>query len=258
MFSHISMITYGRTIKGNEWACKNVCGLNRLHFIHSGSVLTTTGGIHMINPDKLYIYPQNLEFNLLRDENTCVDHSFVDFITIPPIKMDDLMEIDPKNHPLIESALKILIDLVDTYPMYPLGERNDYYDLIKSYLNNLLFLINNEIGLSIISDLAVITALDYIHNNFSRDISIDEIATKLNYHKNFFIKKFKKIMAVTPYQYIINYRLNMALDLIKGGTYNIKEIAGMVGYCDASSFSRAFKKIYGIYPAEASEYMRKL
>ena len=56
-------------------------------------------------------------------------------------------------------------------------------------------------------------------------------------------------MSLSPYQYIKNYRLEQAVNMLQSGM-SIKQISESIGYENVSSFSTAFKKKYGIYPSE--------
>lgn len=251
MFSNISISIYGRCVMHKDWQIVNTIGMNRVYYVNSGSVRFNHGmKKYALKPGMFYLFPQNLKFELTLDEDTQFDHGFFDFTTVPPIKMDRMIEINPEDYPLIKSAAKIAFDLAETYPMFPVSQRNQYYNLAKSYLNNLLVLVNSIIPIETIDDPMMHFIIDYIHKNFHTDISISDLAEKLCLEKNFFIKKFKRYMDITPYQYIRNYRMNTAMSLIKTNRYPISKIAEMVGYADTASFSHAFKKVYEIYPNE--------
>lgn len=254
MFSSISVSLYGRCVMRKGWQIVNTIGMNRVYYVNSGSVRFNQGiEKYTLKPGMFYFFPQNLKFELTLDDDTSFDHSFFDFTTVPPIKMDTMIELDPNEYPLIQSAAKIAFDLAEAYPMFPVSQRNQYYNLAKSYLNNLLVLVNSIVPIETIDDPMMHFIIDYIHKNFHSDISISELADKLCLEKNFFIKKFKRYMDITPYQYIRNYRMNTAMSLIKSNRYPISKIAEMVGYSDTASFSHAFKKVYDFYPNEISK-----
>ncbi|MBO5059707.1 MAG: helix-turn-helix transcriptional regulator [Clostridia bacterium] len=251
MFSHIVLSLYGRCTMHKEWQIVNTIGVNRVYYVNSGTVRYNHGiKKYTLSPGMFYFFPQNLKFGLTLDDNTSFDHSFFDFTTVPPIKMDRMIELDPKKYPLIWSAARVAFDIAEAYPMFPVSQRNRHYNLAKSYLNNLLMLVNEIVPIETIDDPMMHFIIDYIHKNFHTDISISELADKLCLEKNFFIKKFKRYMDITPYQYIRNYRMNTAMSLIKSNRYNISKIAEMVGYADTASFSHAFKKMYDFYPNE--------
>lgn len=254
MFENISLMTYGRCVKRKGWWIQDSIGINRIYYIHSGNVLFRSGMIEkMLEAGKSYLFPQNLQFELVTDEHTCVDHTFIDFTTVPPIKMDDVVELTACQDSLNNSAWRVLMEIIEAYPMFPDYQRNKFYNTTKAYLRGLLEIMDETAGLGTIDEPIISETLNYIHRNFHNDISITDLAEKFNYHVNFFIKKFKKYMNMTPYQYIVRYRLNTAINLLRQNTYTVSEVAELVGYSSVSSFSHTFKKLYGIYPSELSD-----
>lgn len=154
---------------------------------------------------------------------------------------------------LNNSAWRVLMEIIEAYPMFPDYQRNKFYNTTKAYLRGLLEIMDETAGLGTIDEPIISETLNYIHRNFHNDISITDLAEKFNYHVNFFIKKFKKYMNMTPYQYIVRYRLNTAINLLRQNTYTVSEVAELVGYSSVSSFSHTFKKLYGIYSSELSD-----
>ena len=72
----------------------NSLGTNRLHYIHSGNIAAKVGGQDlMLEEGHLYIFPQNLKFELFPNNGVWVDHTFYDFWTIPAIKSDNTNRI---------------------------------------------------------------------------------------------------------------------------------------------------------------------
>ncbi len=249
MFDYITTYHYGRCIKNNDWYLKSI-GVNRVYYIHRGNIsILLDNRQYDLREGHIYLFPQNLKFELILNDITEVDHTFFDFFTIPSIKMNTLIEINPKNYTLIDSASKILFELAERYQTYPNMERNEYSDVIESYLENMLFLVDKKFPISLIQDTRINLALNYIHQNYNKEITLEDLLEITNLEKNYFIRLFKNSMNITPYQYIKKYRFNIALTLLKHKS-SIDESAIAIGYSDASSFSHAFKKIYGFSPSQ--------
>ncbi|MGO4184478.1 helix-turn-helix transcriptional regulator [Paenibacillus sp. TAF43_2] len=60
---------------------------------------------------------------------------------------------------------------------------------------------------------------------------------------------FHKYTGFRPIDYVINYRMERASDLLKAGNYSIHDIAVSVGYTNSLYFSRLFKKKFGLSPS---------
>lgn len=252
MFDYLTTYHYGRCVKNHDWYLKTI-GINRVYYIHRGSISVLLDNTRFdLMPGHIYVFPQNLKFELILTKETEVDHTFFDFFTIPAIKMDTLIEIDPDRYALIGQAAQILFGLAQTYQTYPSMERNEYSDLVESYLENMLFLIHKEFPIQMIGDPRINQALDYIHKNYAREITLEQLLEITNLEKNYFIRLFKNSMNITPYQYIKKYRFNIALSLLKHKC-SLNEAAQAIGYADAVSFSHAFKKIYGISPSQIAK-----
>lgn len=84
--------------------------------------------------------------------------------------------------------------------------------------------------------------VDYIHNNYSNDISISEIADHLNINRSHLFKLFRHNMNMSPQNYLINYRLNKACELLRKSSYSISEISYLIGFNSPSYFSKIFSK----------------
>ncbi len=92
--------------------------------------------------------------------------------------------------------------------------------------------------------------LDILYQEYHRDISVDEIAAKLNISAVYLRKLFKKETGFTIIHYLTKLRMEKALELLNSGNYMIFEVAGMVGYNTSQYFSKVFKKYTGKRPQD--------
>ena len=98
-------------------------------------------------------------------------------------------------------------------------------------------------------------AIGLIEQHYSGNITVQSIADTLNIDRSYFSNFFKKETGLSPKQYLINHRLSKALELLDKGKYTVSVVSASVGFSDLFTFSRCFKKHYGVSP---SEYKRKL
>lgn len=250
MFDYLTTIHYGRCVKqSHDWYVKSFA-VNRIYYIHQGDLTVLLDNVPFrLEPHRVYLFPQNLKFEPLLTPKTCVEHTFLDFLTLPAIKMDSFIEIDPLQYPLIDKAVGILFELTQEYPTYLCDSNSDYVPLVESYLENALDLINRQFPIHTITDTRINHALEYIHKNYAQEITVELLAEITNLEINYFIRLFRQAMNLTPYQYLRKYRFNVALTLIKRG-HPLTEVALQIGYSDISAFSHAFRQVYGIYPSE--------
>ena len=99
-----------------------------------------------------------------------------------------------------------------------------------------------------ISDYYIKEAIHYIEQNFQNDISIEEIARVCGINRSYFGKIFRKSIGKSPQEFLMNYRMIKATELLSLTSLSISEISQAVGYDNPLHFSRAFKNVYGISP----------
>lgn len=101
-----------------------------------------------------------------------------------------------------------------------------------------------------LQDFYIHEALVYIENNFQNDISVEDIAAVCGLNRSYFGKVFKNGIGKTPQEFLLNYRMVKAAELLKLTQLSVRDIGNAVGYPNQLHFSRAFKNIYGISPRE--------
>lgn len=92
------------------------------------------------------------------------------------------------------------------------------------------------------------SAMKYIDENFESEMELDEIAFKVGMNKSYFITLFKQLNGVTPWEYITARRIEYALELLKGRTCGMDQIAAKCGFGSTSNFNRTFKRVVGVSP----------
>lgn len=100
------------------------------------------------------------------------------------------------------------------------------------------------------SDYYIQEAIHYMEQNFQNDISIEEIAAVCGINRSYLGKIFRNSIGHSPQEFLINYRMVKATELLKLTTLSIADIGTAVGYGNPLHFSRAFKNIYGVSPRE--------
>jgi AraC family transcriptional regulator len=100
-------------------------------------------------------------------------------------------------------------------------------------------------------------AIEFMHDNFGRELAVEEIASAAYLSEYHFARLFKQITGVTPHVYLANVRLERARKLLADTALPISEIASMVGYQSQSHFSKMFRSVTGITPRAYREGSRQ-
>ena len=93
------------------------------------------------------------------------------------------------------------------------------------------------------------SAIKYIRENYSKKITLDEIAKYIYTDKYSLCKEFKKMSGQTVMEYTNNYRCRKAADCISDGC-TIADAALKCGFSNISYFTKTFKKCMGVLPSE--------
>ncbi len=92
-------------------------------------------------------------------------------------------------------------------------------------------------------------AIEFIESHLQSHITVAQIADHSGYSIFYFIRTFNKVAHQTPYDYLITRRLSEALKELLETDRRITDIA--IDYCfeTPESFSRAFKRLFGVLPS---------
>ncbi len=91
-------------------------------------------------------------------------------------------------------------------------------------------------------------AKDILINNYVNPPTIIELSKQIGLNEFQLKAGFKEIYGNTPYQYLLDHKLEIARQLIISGKYQVNEVAFKIGYNNISHFIEAFKKKYGVTP----------
>jgi AraC-like DNA-binding protein len=91
------------------------------------------------------------------------------------------------------------------------------------------------------------TAAQYIRDNLE-NVDMAQIANYANFNYSYFSELFKKTFGVNFSQYTQRLKMERAMALLRGGE-KVSGVTALLGYTNAKNFTRAFKKHFGVSPA---------
>jgi AraC family transcriptional regulator len=91
-------------------------------------------------------------------------------------------------------------------------------------------------------------ATDYIHDNLARELSLAEIADVVDLSTFHFVRAFKQTTGQTPYQYLLNSRIERAKQLLAETELPLAEIGYLVGFNSQSHFTTSFRRLAKLTP----------
>jgi AraC-like DNA-binding protein len=108
--------------------------------------------------------------------------------------------------------------------------------------------------LAAMSDKHLSKAIQAMHAGLDRSWSVASLAREARMSRSAFALKFKTVLGQTPLEYLTQWRMYRAGDMIRSDNLSLFQVASAVGYGSESSFSRVFKRELGVAPRE---YRRK-
>lgn len=92
-------------------------------------------------------------------------------------------------------------------------------------------------------------AIRYLEENLAAPISLERLAEEACFSKFHFCREFKRYLGVTPIQYLMQRRIDLAARLLRSKHLPISAIALKTGFPDQSEFTKSFKKCLGVTPS---------
>lgn len=92
-------------------------------------------------------------------------------------------------------------------------------------------------------------AKEFMDTNFLHIAEIKEVAEHCNMSEYHFFRRFKEVYKKTPYQYITENKMQLAKQLLLEKKHTVSDVALLCSFPDVFTFSKAFKKFYGISPS---------
>ncbi len=150
--------------------------------------------------------------------------------------------------------LDIIQDMQTEYNGYELNVRACLYHYIAlCYANGYIRGIGKNQKLNTRKNYFIQEANRFIEAGYTKNITIDDAASALNYSKFAFCRVFKKAFGTSFMDYVNRYRINIAWQLLKDDRLSITDVAYLVGYNSSAYFSRVFRSYIGISPSQVSK-----
>lgn len=100
------------------------------------------------------------------------------------------------------------------------------------------------------------TAINYIKHNYNHEVSLDDIAKSCNISKSECCRSFKRVLKMTPFEYLMEYRVLKATEYLYNTDESISNICMNVGFNGISYFGKTFKKFMNCTPSEYRNYIK--
>lgn len=227
-----------------------------------------------MQPGSILMWKSNIEYYFEPSENTIfklIGFNF-DFtnvsshktIPIPPAKMS------PPDPNLICENVNFtdLVQFNEPLLMHQMMNLKPVFLKIKDeYTHKKLYYTNrcSALFLDILSVLARMSTISpapvnktnsadeiirYIQENYNKEITSDILSRIFGYHPGYISRLIKNSTGMSTRQYLINYRIDRAIDYLQQGELSVSQVCYQCGFYDLPHFSKCFKSKTGKSPSE--------
>lgn len=261
-FIDLTLYQYGwEKCKPNQSFGPHVRNHYLFHFVIAGSGYLYTndqdGEIHKqrVRSNQGFLISPHMSTTYAADPNHPWEYVWIEF---DGLRAKELMTLSGLNieNPIYKSSdtelssklqdeLLHIIHNSDASPLHLIGHLYEVMDLMSASSKNR---INTSSGK--LTDFYIHEAMSFIEQNYENQITIEDIADFCQLNRSYFGKIFKRSIGSTPQEFLLNYRMKKATELLKMTSIPIKDISVSVGYPNQMHFSRAFKRQHGISPRD--------
>ncbi len=219
-----------------------------IEYILSGEGYIDINGCLMpVTADEIYILPKGISQHYYSSSHNPWEKVFINMSGNLAVQLIEKFGLNKKfiydGTGIIDSFLKIA-EIVRHPP-----QMNDARSFLSGIYIEILSRLSQSSEQITHSDEAV-TLKNIIDKNSNRFIGNNELAKTIYRSPDYCVKLFKKEYGVTPYEYQLRVKTDMACTLLSGTGMNVYEIAHFLGYSDHCYFSGQFKKRIGCSPRE--------
>ena len=208
-----------------------------IHFVISGfGIFRIASKEYKIRPGEIFIIPPYVEAYYQADLNNPWNYIWIGFTSDPKLTKSLPHTLNIPEASEIFNDMKACEEFSDGRSAYLTARLWDLFALILGKENS-----RNDY---------VKAGLDCIHSEYMTGITVEEIANRLNIDRRYFYTLFKRKVGTSPKQYLLDYRMNIAASLIKDQNTSVSIAGFSVGYTDIFTFSKMFKKHFGISPTQ--------
>ncbi|HEX4165690.1 MAG TPA: AraC family transcriptional regulator, partial [Bryobacteraceae bacterium] len=101
-------------------------------------------------------------------------------------------------------------------------------------------------------------SIEYLKENFTRDISLQDLVNLSGLSQSQFARAFKVSTGLPPYQWVLQARVQKSQEMLAKADEPVASIAAGVGFADQSHFTKAFRRVTGITPKRWQRDRKKL
>ena len=243
----LMLIEYGNTRVRPDWVLNEEAptGYSRIYYIISGDLTYESADVKRpMRPGCLYALPSTAPYHVERDPDTDFVCTYM-HVVFGGYRVTGLIELEVGEGSCLEALVLTVRQAI----------RERRIELVERLSEDFAFFLKGDEHFA--QNSRMLTRVQqHILGHISEELTIEGLSRLFNYHPNYFIRLFRSETGYTPYQYIVQQRMQYAVTQLNLGLPN-DEVCYACGYTDSSTFTRAFRKYYGVAPQKYRKGFRK-
>lgn len=233
--------------------------LYKIHFIHSGTGKVVVGEeTHFLRAGQAFLTYPHVVTHYAADYDDPWSYSWVAFTgqeighilgstSLSP--EHPVFPMDEHFMPSMYDQLTLAADALDSAHCLDLPLKVIMYEFLALLLRTVPA-AGDILPLPRQKSIYVEQYLHYLHAHYCENVTVEMMSASLKLDRKYLSALFKRSIGMPPQQYLLNFRMAKACELLTETRCTIGEISRSVGYQDPLLFSRMFKKVKGCSPKD--------
>jgi len=218
---------------------------------------------HTVQPNTFeYFYPAFIEKALVnnmragndREALQCLERMREELLNKPNLTYENVIRLYNR---LIDAMIDVIADIGSSWET-AFGDGNVYQELVKhetidglhEWISDICERVCKAIRNHVRSPSKADAAIEFIEGRYQEDISVEMIADSVQVTPAYLSRIFKNATGKTVLEYLTNIRIEHSKRLLRESNMTLQEVSNRIGYNNANSFIRFFRKHEGITPGE--------
>ncbi len=252
----IGIFSFGYATLQSSWWLENVNRtnlMNRIYYFFDEGVSCRANRQQVVFlPGRFYLLPANLPLCFSLDPKRTVRQFYIDFYIQEVSFREKLFEAD-ENDVMREFSvfLRAYLKKHEITGIVNGKEGGEVSEMIRLKTAEILMLFSEQESVFAEGDGALFGVVSYMQKHYGEPVSLETLCRISALSENQLIRNFQKRYQITPYQYLKQFRMNMAMARLSAGE-SVTSVAEEVGFSSVAAFSNAFKKFYGVAPSRTN------
>ena len=227
---------------------------NRVHIPikHEATVIIGSKEYKM-TPGNIYLLPSHVKIGF-KAASPEYRHLYVDFYVSPFILDKELKVVALEAKSTLESFAELFLRLMKESGGDSVQINNKVMPrYLEHFIKSFIICFLDKADVKLMQNHKLADAISYIYAHYTEELTNESIAKALYIHPRHLARLFKDELQMTPHQFLTEYRINMAINMLDEGA-QVKDACYRCGFRNMNAFRQAFKRLNYVTP---SSYKKK-